>query len=647
MFQKTFISEKYNLDNTIQIIKNSVAGKQFKNSVMFIFPEIFNESELAIIIKQVCDSFPNTSVFGVTNHYASHTHLDYESGIIILSLICFEDSNCEYVLSDLSENPECSASFQVVNSLKNIRNPKGIFLFSAGRNLNAHFYMQSINQKFPDVPIFGFSAATKTPNDYTSFTFANEKIIKIGFLAVIFYGEKLCLFADEEFGWTPLGKKMTITKVSEFGKTVHEIDNQPAANLYKKYFGLNYDQVNIENSCEFPIYRRVGKRTAARICSKAEPDGSVRFAAPFNQGDEIQLSYGNPDEIFKITKARAKLVSAFSPQALFLICCMNRIIFLGKDQEKEIDYFRASQKELAVTHGNSEFFYDKKGGSELNSALVYIAMREGNPTQINSTEISQYNYEEDSEEDSERKIVHVPFMRRLLTFLDATTQELEALQKHLSDEVKRKTQEIIFQQQKLNETNKHIVMTLSNAIDAKDTYTNGHSRRVAEYSREIARRYGFSESEQEQVYMIGLLHDVGKIGIPDTILNKPGKLTNEEFAIIKTHPSIGAEILKNITEFPEISHGARWHHERYDGRGYPDGLKGDEIPIIAQIISVADAYDAMTSRRSYRSVMLQEKVRSEIFNGIGTQFAPKFATIMLEMIDDDIDYLMRGDLLAS
>ena len=89
-------------------------------------------------------------------------------------------------------------------------------------------------------------------------------------------------------------------------------------------------------------------------------------------------------------------------------------------------------------------------------------------------------------------------------------------------------------------------MTLSNAIDAKDTYTNGHSRRVAEYSREIARRYGFSESEQEQVYMIGLLHDVGKIGIPDTILNKPGKLTNEEFAIIKTHPSIGAEILKNI-----------------------------------------------------------------------------------------------------
>ena len=646
MFQKTFISEKYNLDNTIQIIKNSVADKQFKNSALFIFPEIFDESELSLILKQICDSFHDTSVFGVTNHYASHTHADYESGIIILSFIAFEydDSDCDFVITDLNYNPECYASNQVTNSLKYVKNPKGIFLFSSGRNLNAHFYMQIINQKFPEIPIFGFSAAIKAPNDYKSFIFANEKIIQVGFLAVIFHGENLSLFADEEFGWTPLGKKMTITKVSEFGKTVHEIDNQPAANLYKKYFGLNYDQVNIENSCEFPIYRRVGQRTAARICSKAEPDGSVRFAAPFNQGDEIQLSYGNPDEIFKITKARAKLVSEFSPQALFLICCMNRIIFLGKDQEKEVDFFRAAQKELAVTHGNSEFFYDKKGGSELNSALVYIAMREGNPAQTNSKEI---NNENNANEISERKIIHVPFMKRLLTFLDATTQELEEYQKNLSEEVKRKTQQIIFQQQKLNETNKHIVMTLSNAIDAKDTYTNGHSRRVAEYSREIARRYGFNENEQEQVYMIGLLHDVGKIGIPDTILNKPGKLTNEEFAIIKTHPSIGAEILKNITEFPEISHGARWHHERYDGRGYPDGLKGEEIPIIAQIISVADAYDAMTSRRSYRTVMLQEKVRNEIANGAGTQFAPKFAAIMLEMIDEDIDYLMRGDLLAS
>ena len=114
--------------------------------------------------------------------------------------------------------------------------------------------------------------------------------------------------------------------------------------------------------------------------------------------------------------------------------------------------------------------------------------------------------------------------------------------------------------------------------------------------------------------------------------------------LIALGPTTASEILKNITEFPEISSGAHWHHERYDGKGYPDGLKGEAIPEIAQIISVADAYDAMTSRRSYRNVMPQEKVRYEIENGKGTQFAPKFAEIMLEMIDNDKNYEMRGNL---
>ena len=186
-----------------------------------------------------------------------------------------------------------------------------------------------------------------------------------------------------------------------------------------------------------------------------------------------------------------------------------------------------------------------------------------------------------------------------------------------------------------------IVTALSGAIDAKDTYTNGHSTRVAEYSREIARRIGLSEKEQDDIYMMGLLHDVGKIGVPDAIINKPAKLTDEEYSIIKQHPIMGAEILKNITEFPKLSTGARWHHERYDGRGYPDGISGEEIPLEARIIAIADAYDAMSSRRSYRNVLPQSQICSEVQKGKGTQFDPAFAEIMLSMIDEDIDYLMR------
>ncbi|MBE6096881.1 MAG: transporter substrate-binding domain-containing protein [Schwartzia succinivorans] len=187
----------------------------------------------------------------------------------------------------------------------------------------------------------------------------------------------------------------------------------------------------------------------------------------------------------------------------------------------------------------------------------------------------------------------------------------------------------------------HVVASLADAIDAKDAYTNGHSRRVAEYSREIARRFGYDENAQSKVYMMGLLHDVGKIGVPDAVINKTGKLTDEEFELIKAHPGIGSRILENIREMPELSAGARWHHERYNGRGYPDGLAGKDIPEEARIIAVADAYDAMSSNRSYRNTLPQEVIRGEIEKGKGGQFDPTFADIMLAMIDEDKDYNMR------
>ena len=180
-----------------------------------------------------------------------------------------------------------------------------------------------------------------------------------------------------------------------------------------------------------------------------------------------------------------------------------------------------------------------------------------------------------------------------------------------------------------------IVQSLAQAIDAKDAYTNGHSSRVAEYAGRIAERCGYSLRRQNEIYITGLLHDVGKIGVPDSIINKPGKLTPEEYDTIKSHPVIGEKILQSIREMPELAIGARSHHERYDRTGYPDGLAGNAIPEIARIIAVADAYDAMTSRRSYRDVLQPEQVRAELENGKGTQFDPVFADIMLSIMDGE------------
>ena len=175
---------------------------------------------------------------------------------------------------------------------------------------------------------------------------------------------------------------------------------------------------------------------------------------------------------------------------------------------------------------------------------------------------------------------------------------------------------------------------LANAIDAKDKYTHGHSTRVAALSRIIAEEAGLTEEECQQVYFAALLHDVGKIGVPDDIINKPRGLTDEEFEQIKQHPVLGNQILSSIKQSPYLSVGAHYHHERYDGKGYPEGLAGTDIPRIARIIAVADAYDAMTSTRSYRDALGRRRVRDEIANGLGKQFDYEYAAIMLRLIDN-------------
>ena len=186
-----------------------------------------------------------------------------------------------------------------------------------------------------------------------------------------------------------------------------------------------------------------------------------------------------------------------------------------------------------------------------------------------------------------------------------------------------------------------VMEALANTIDAKDKYTNGHSIRVAKYSRMIAEKMGFSNNTCENIYYMELLHDIGKIGVPNEIINKPSRLDDREYDIIKTHPGIGYEILSKIKSKPELMKGARWHHERFDGNGYPDKLSGEAIPLESRIIAIADAYDAMTSNRSYRNYLPQDTVRAEIEKSSGTQFDPEIANYMLMIIDEDTEYVLH------
>ena len=193
----------------------------------------------------------------------------------------------------------------------------------------------------------------------------------------------------------------------------------------------------------------------------------------------------------------------------------------------------------------------------------------------------------------------------------------------------------------LHQLNKDMVMALSHTVDAKDRYTSGHSFRVAKYAMEIARRLGKSKAEQEVIYTAGLLHDLGKIRVPDELINKADKLTESEFELITIHTVSGYQILKDIYKDKQVAYAAKYHHERYDGKGYPNALSGKNIPEIARIICVADSYDAMASNRSYRKVLPQEVVREQLVEGRGSQFDPAITDIMLQMIDEDVDYKMR------
>ena len=185
--------------------------------------------------------------------------------------------------------------------------------------------------------------------------------------------------------------------------------------------------------------------------------------------------------------------------------------------------------------------------------------------------------------------------------------------------------------------------SLANAIDAKDRYTHGHSTRVASISRQIAERAGLPEEECRKIYFSALLHDVGKIGVPDVIINKEGKLTDEEFAIIKSHSGLGYNVLKDISIMPELAIGAGSHHERMDGKGYPEGFSREQIPLFARIASVADSYDVMSLDRKYKKAMSHDEIEEELLANSGTQFDPKIVPIIIDMMNDGFTDKVRSE----
>lgn len=257
----------------------------------------------------------------------------------------------------------------------------------------------------------------------------------------------------------------------------------------------------------------------------------------------------------------------------------------------------------------------KQNEKNHNVPVAFLTAEEETETEIRGLEMGAVDF------------IRKPFVPQIMMHKINRILQLEELNKNLENMVKEKTGQV-------EQLSFEIISTIASMIEAKDSYTKGHSVRVAEYSALIARELNWGEEEIQNLKYIALLHDIGKVGIPDNILNKPGKLTDNEFNIIKSHTTLAGDILKDIQTITDVDAGAKYHHERYDGKGYPGGLSGDSIPVVARIIGIADAYDAMNSKRVYRDALAKKEIRKEIEKGSGTQFDPVFADIFLKLLDE-------------
>lgn len=301
-----------------------------------------------------------------------------------------------------------------------------------------------------------------------------------------------------------------------------------------------------------------------------------------------------------------------------------------------ISLFQSGKDALEAMHNNTpdlvlldinmpemdgyEVFRQMKDSSSLcKIPVIFLTASTKEDSEVKGLEMGAMDY------------ISKPFSPMVMQQRIARILELNELRKNLENMIAEKTDDL----QKLFIQS---ITTITYAVDAKDRYTKGHSVRVAQYCLAIAKKLNWSKQDCLNLYYIALLHDIGKIGIPDTILNKPAKLTDEEYRLIRSHTVMGANILRPITIVPQICDGARYHHERYDGKGYPYGLKGEDIPYVARIIGIADAYDAITSNRIYEKANVQDYAVKELRKGRGTQFDPFLTDVMLEIIKDGFEF---------
>lgn len=384
------------------------------------------------------------------------------------------------------------------------------------------------------------------------------------------------------------------------------------------------------------------------VASEAVPLQIEKFSTELSRAyEEIILLY-NLSTNMKVTQSNASYLQMACDQLTQLVQVEGIAIFI----DRRID----GQRQLALSAGSGVISIDPVQADILQMHLL-AELQGGKDALVDSNQDGDFKYQWP---ETVRNILAVPLGNdeRMRGFLVATNvldkEDFDTTDIKLFTSVANQCL-VFIENNRLFDDLKELFIgclkALTNSIDAKDQYTRGHSERVAFISRWIAEHLAqvrpLSEKQIHNTYLAGLLHDIGKIGITEAVLRKNGRLTDEERAIIQSHPKIGAGILSGIRQMEEVVPGVLGHHERMDGKGYPNGLVGDQIPIIARIISLADAFDAMTSRRVYRDAMNLSKALSIIEGAIGTQFDEEIARVFLNSDIDKLWHIIQDGFIES
>lgn len=616
VFNKIYINHQ---DLKKFVEDNGLIGK---NILLQIFTGICDLDFIDSLVKDIKSILPDIKIVGTTTSGEIIGDITTNRATV-LSFALFENTHIETYGTKILKNSAFTAQ-TLIEQFRGEERPNVAITFADGLHVNGEEYINKFIEYDSRLIIAGGLAGDNEQFKNT-IVFTENSVYVDGAVVALLYNDDLEVVTKASFGWVSIGETMTIT--SSIKNVVYEIDGKKAIDIYAKYLGNDIALELPKTGIEFPLLvKRFGLFIPRAVVGKRS-DGSLIFAGNLNEGEKVTFGYGNIEAIVEYSDEIIKSADLDVCESIFIYSCMARKALL----RKSINFELSPLNKIAPTSGfftYGEFFTNKNSDSVglLNQTMTILGLSENRDRKRDRVKID-LKEEKRSENRTLKALTHL---------ISVTSKELDSYKNRLEERVRETTLEIQELNRELEDTQREIVFTLGLISEGRSKETGEHIKRVAEYAKLLAIYYGLSKDEAELIKQASPMHDIGKIAIPDSILNKQGRLTDEEFELMKKHAEYGYQMINksNRALLKAAAIIAYEHHEKFDGTGYPRGLKGYEIHIYGRIIALADVFDALGTKRCYKDAWSDEKIIELIERERGRHFDPKLADIMLQHYDE-------------